>query len=61
MCNLRIILRSEEKEEVLDTALPEEPVDNATTAERAAYRKVVDNDREVSYIMLTCMEPELQM
>ena len=61
MCNLRIILRSEEKEEVLDTALPEEPANNATTAERAAYRKVVDNDREVSCIMLTCMEPELQM
>ena len=59
--NLRIVLRYEKKEEVLDTPLTGESDANATAAERAAYRKAVDHDREVSCLMLACMEPELQM
>ena len=56
ICNLRIVLRAANKEDVLGNPLPEEPA-----AERNAYRRVVDNDREVSCLMLACMEPELQM
>jgi len=39
--NLRIVLRYEKKEEVLDTPLPEEPDANATGTKRAAYRKAM--------------------
>ena len=57
--NLRIILRAEKKEDVLDTPLPEEPADDVPTAERAAYRRASDANLEVSCLMLACMEPEL--
>ena len=39
--NLRIVLRAEEKEDVLYTPLPEEPTDDAPAEEKTAYRKVV--------------------
>ena len=61
ICNLRIILRAANKEDALDNPLPEEPAADAPAAERNAYRRAVDKDREVSYLMLACMEPELQM
>ena len=59
--NLRIVLRAANKEDVLDNPLLEEPTADAPTAERNAYRRAVDKDCEVSYLMLACMEPELQM
>jgi len=59
--NLRIVLRAANKEDVLDNPLPEEPTADAPAAERNAYRRAVDKDREVSCLMLACMEPELQM
>ena len=59
--NLRIVLRAEKKEDVLDTPLPDEPADNAPAAEKNAYKKACDADLEVSCLMLACMEPELQM
>ena len=59
--NLRIVLRAEKKEDVLDTPLPEEPADDEPTGERAAYRRASDANLEVSCLMLACMEPELQM
>ena len=59
--NLRIVLRAANKEDVLDNPLPEEPATDAPAAERNAYRRAVDNDHEVSCLMLACMEPELQM
>jgi hypothetical protein len=59
--NLRIILKAEKKEEVLDTPLPEEPDENATLAEKNAYKKAWDVDLEVGCLMLACMEPDLQM
>jgi hypothetical protein len=58
---LRIVLRAEKKEKVLDTPLPEEPADDATTAVKNAYKKACDNNLEVSCLMLACMESELQM
>ena len=60
-CNLRIILRAEKKEDVLDTPLPEAPADDATVAVKNAYKKACDNNLEVSCLMLGCMEPKLQM
>ena len=59
--NLRIVLRAEKKEDILDDPLPEAPEANASAAEKAAYKKACDADLEVSCIMLACMEPELQM
>ena len=59
--NLRIILRAANKDDVLDNPLPEEPAVGAPAAERNAYRRAVDKDRQVSWLILVCMEPELQM
>ena len=59
--NLRIVLRAEKKEDVLDTPLLEDPAEDAPAAERAAYRRASDANLEVSCLMLACMEPELQM
>jgi hypothetical protein len=59
--NLRIILKAEKKEEVLDTPLPEEPDENATLIEKNAYKKAWDVGLEVGCLMLACMEPDLQM
>ena len=59
--NLRIVLRAEKKEDVLDTPLPEEPADDAPFVERAAYRRACDANPEVSCLMLACMELEMQM
>ena len=59
--NLRIVLRAEKKEDVLDTLLPEEPADDAPAAAKNAYKKACDNNLEVSYLILACMELELQM
>ena len=39
--NLRIVLRAEKKEDVLDTPLLEELAEDAPAEEKAAYRKVV--------------------
>jgi hypothetical protein len=39
ICNLRIILKAEKKEEVLDTPLPEEPDENATLVEKNTYNR----------------------
>ena len=56
-----LVLRATNKEDVLDNPLPEEPAADAPAAERNAYRWAVDKDREVSCLMLACMEPELLM
>ena len=59
--NLRIVLRAEKKEDVLDTPLPEEPAHDAPAEEKTSYRKACDNNLEVSCLMLACMEPDIQM
>src|SRR5688572_1904162 len=59
--NLRIVLRADKKEDVLDTPLPQASADDASAAVKAAYKKAFDANLEVSYLMLACMEPGLQM
>ena len=53
--NLRIVLRAANKKDVLDNPLLEEPAAGAPAAERNAYRRAVDNDREVRCLMVACM------
>ena len=58
--NLRIVLKHDKKEHVLEDPLPEEPTNNADTTTKNAYQKLVDESTEISYLMLACMEPDLQ-
>ena len=58
--NLRIVLKQEKKDHVLDTPLPDEPDDNATAAVMNAHRKARDESTEISCLMLAHMEPDLQ-
>ena len=51
----------QKKEDVLDTPIPEEPADDAPAEEKTAYRKVCDNNFEISCLILACMEPDIQM
>ncbi|CAD6255986.1 unnamed protein product [Miscanthus lutarioriparius] len=44
--NLRIVLRADKKEDVLDTPLPEEPADDAPATIKNAYKKACDANLE---------------
>jgi hypothetical protein len=59
--NLRIVLRAERKEDVLDTPLLENPGEGATAADKTTYKKAMNANLEVSCLMLACMDLELQM
>jgi hypothetical protein len=59
--NLRIVLRAQKKEDILDTPLLEKPANDATVAVKNAYKKACDNNLEVSCLMLACIVPELLM
>ena len=58
--NLRIVLKQDKKDHVLDTPLPDAPDDNATAAVNNAYRRARDESTEISCLMLAHMEPDLQ-
>src|SRR5664279_3178911 len=58
--NLRIVLKKEKKEHVLDNPIPDEPEDDEPAAARNAFRRAQDELIEVSYLMLAHMEPDLQ-
>ena len=58
--NLRIVLKPDKKEHVLDNPLPAVPAANATAAVQSAYRKTLDESTEISCLMLASMEPDLQ-
>ena len=58
--NLRIVLRHEKKEQVLENPLPEEPADNANATTRNAHQKLVDESNKISCLMLASMEPDMQ-
>ena len=57
--NLRIVLRQERKEYILDQPIPEEPTANALRAQKDAYNKHLNNSVDVTCLMLGCMESEL--
>ena len=58
--NMRIVLKHDKKDHVLDTPLPDRPDDDATIAAMNAYRKTRDESTEISCLMLAHMEPDLQ-
>ena len=58
--NLRIVLKHDKKEHVLEDPLPEEPAENASATTKNAHQKLVDESNEISCLMLACMEPDLQ-
>ena len=57
---LRIVLKQEKKEYVLDAPIPEQPADGASRASRDKYDKHLDDTLNVSCLMLLSMSPELQ-
>ena len=58
--NLRIVLKQEKKEHVLDKPIPDELEDAEPVAVHNAYRRAHDESTEISCIMLAHMEPNLQ-
>ena len=58
--NLRIVLRHDKKEHVLETQLPAEPDVDESTAVKNSYRRSCDESIEISCLMLAYMEPDLQ-
>ena len=58
--NLRIVLRQEKKEYVLEQPYPNDLPDNASNADRTAYEKHCDDSVNVSCLMLATMSPDLQ-
>ncbi|KAI3494746.1 hypothetical protein L1887_40444 [Cichorium endivia] len=58
--NIRMALRFEHKEYVLETELVDVDPDTATPEEIASYAKHSDDATKVACIMITTMSPELQ-
>ena len=58
--NLRIVIRQERKEYILDQPILEEPAANAPRAQKDAYNKHLNDSVDVTCLMLGCMESELQ-
>jgi hypothetical protein len=57
--NLRIVLRQEKKEYVLEQAYPDDLPDDANVAECRAYEKHCNDSLDISCLMLTTMSPDL--
>ena len=58
--NLRIVLKQEKRENILDKPIPEKPEDDEPVAIKNAYCRAHDESTEISCIMLAHMEPDLQ-
>jgi len=58
--NLRIVLRNEKKEYVLEQPYPDDLPDGANAAARRAYEKHCNDSLEVSCLMLATMSSDLQ-
>ena len=58
--NLKIVLKQQKKDHILEQPLPEPPAETATRAEKNEYDKLVDLSNEVSCLMLVSMTPDLQ-
>ena len=58
--NLRIVLRQEMKEYILDQPILEEPAANASRAQKDAYNKHLNDSVDVTCLILGYMESKLQ-
>ena len=58
--SLRIVLRHEKKENVLTAPVPDLPDDKADQNVKDAYTKAVEDDLDVSCLLVSMMSPELQ-
>ena len=58
--NLRIVLRAEKKDYVLDSPIPEHPPEDALYVERDVYTDWIDAANVAQCVMLASMTPELQ-
>ncbi|KAK8985817.1 hypothetical protein V6N11_047310 [Hibiscus sabdariffa] len=58
--NLRIVLKQERKEYVIEEPVPDEPAANAPSADKDKFKKYMDDMLDVSCLMLATMSPELQ-
>ena len=56
---LRIVLKFEHKEYVLDQAIPREPANNAIRVIKDAFQKHLSDAIDVACVMLGCMERDL--
>ncbi|KAK8701847.1 hypothetical protein V6N13_020225 [Hibiscus sabdariffa] len=58
--NLRIVLKQERKEYVIEEPVPDEPAVNAPRADKDKFKKHMDDILDVRCLMLATMTPELQ-
>ncbi|KAL4366724.1 hypothetical protein GQ457_05G028820 [Hibiscus cannabinus] len=58
--NLRIVLKQERKEYVIEEAVPNDPGANAPRADKDKFKKHMDDMLDVGCLMLATMTPELQ-
>ncbi|KAK8516828.1 hypothetical protein V6N12_049540 [Hibiscus sabdariffa] len=58
--NLRIVLKQEMKEYVIEEVVPNEPGPNAPRADKDKFKKHMDDMLDVGCLMLATMTPELQ-
>ncbi|KAJ1296046.1 hypothetical protein BS78_01G269300 [Paspalum vaginatum] len=58
--NLRIVLKQEKKEYVLEQSYPEEPEDGASAADRRAYEEHCNDSLDVGCLVFATMSSELQ-
>lgn len=57
--NLRIVLRQNKKEHVLEEPIPDVLAENATATLKTAYKKAYDESLNVNYLMLAAMNSDL--
>ncbi|KAK9025004.1 hypothetical protein V6N11_064905 [Hibiscus sabdariffa] len=58
--NLRIVLKQERKEYVIEEAVPNDPGPNASRADKDKFKKHMDDMVDFGCLMLATMTPELQ-
>ena len=57
--NLRIVLKQERKEYVIEEPIPVEPAATASRVEKDKFKKHMDDMLDVGCLMLATMNPEL--
>ncbi|KAL6557585.1 hypothetical protein OROMI_017935 [Orobanche minor] len=59
--NLRIVLKDEKTQYILEKSIPDEPESTATKAQKDAYNKHVNDSLDVTCLMLATMNSELHI